>query len=138
MPRSSKCSHSSLQIFQPKYCMHFSSLPCVLHALPPHPPWYDYPNNIWWNVHVMKPPHYAVFFTLLPFLPFKSKYSQHPVLKHIFGTALNKTVGVDSKIFSSSIITFPSLQYVKMFAHISLFPKYGIAIVAFNRDLETA
>jgi hypothetical protein len=32
MPRSSKWS--LLQVFQPKYCKHFSSLPCVLHALP--------------------------------------------------------------------------------------------------------
>jgi hypothetical protein len=32
-PRPSKVV-SSIQVFQPKYCMHFSSPPCVLHAPP--------------------------------------------------------------------------------------------------------
>jgi len=48
-------SCSSLYIFQPKYCMHFSSLshahymPCSF-----HPPWLDHPDNVLWSVQVMK------------------------------------------------------------------------------------
>jgi len=32
---------SSLQVFWSKYCMRFSSLPCVLRACQSHPPWFD-------------------------------------------------------------------------------------------------
>jgi hypothetical protein len=34
--------------------MNFSSVPCVLHARPSHPPWFDRTINIWCSVQVMK------------------------------------------------------------------------------------
>jgi hypothetical protein len=37
-------------VFQPTYCMDFSSIPCLLRAPPIILPWFDHPNNIWWTV----------------------------------------------------------------------------------------
>jgi hypothetical protein len=53
---------SSLQVFRPKLCTYFSSLPCVLHALPCHHPWFDHPNSIWWSVGVtnLQPPTFLL------------------------------------------------------------------------------
>jgi hypothetical protein len=47
---------------------------------PPHPPWFNHPNNIRWRIHVMK----FIVMQFSPrsvFLPFRSKHSQHCVLK---------------------------------------------------------
>jgi len=53
---------------QPKQCMHFSYLPCMLHApFPSHPQFY-HPNNIWWSIQVMKL-IIIVFSSLLPLPP---------------------------------------------------------------------
>jgi hypothetical protein len=49
---------------------------------PPHPPWFNYSNNIWWRIQVMK----FIIMQFSPwsvFLPFRSKYfPQHSVLKN--------------------------------------------------------
>jgi hypothetical protein len=49
---------------------------------PPHPPWFNQPNNIRWKIQAMK----FIIMQLSPrsvFLPFRSKYSpQHSVLKN--------------------------------------------------------
>jgi hypothetical protein len=43
---------------------------------PPHPPWFNHPNNILWRIQVMK--LIIMQFSSRPvFLPFRSKYSQH-------------------------------------------------------------
>jgi hypothetical protein len=67
--------------FPPESYMHSSSPPCVLHALPSHPPWLDHSNYTWRTVQVMKllivhfPP------TSYHFIPLRFKCSpQHPVL----------------------------------------------------------
>jgi hypothetical protein len=53
-------------------------MPC-----PPHSPWFDLPNNIWWWVQIMKLPTVQLSPFSRYFLPLRSKYSpQHPVLKH--------------------------------------------------------
>jgi hypothetical protein len=45
---------------------------------PPHPPWYNYPNNIRWIKQAMK----FIIISRSVFLPFKSKYPpKHSVLK---------------------------------------------------------
>lgn len=44
---------SSLQVFEPKFYMHFSSLQCMLHD-PPIPSLFYQPNNIWWRVQFIK------------------------------------------------------------------------------------
>jgi hypothetical protein len=31
-----------------------SHLSCLPHTPPPHPPWFDYPNNTWWRMQIMK------------------------------------------------------------------------------------
>jgi hypothetical protein len=46
-------------------------------------PWFDHPNNIWWNVQVTKLLIMHSSLASRHFLPFEFKYSpQHPVLKH--------------------------------------------------------
>jgi hypothetical protein len=42
-----------LQVLQPKFYLHFPYLPCVLHALSTHPPWFDLSNNVCWSIQVM-------------------------------------------------------------------------------------
>jgi hypothetical protein len=50
---------------------------------PPHSPWFDLPNNIWWWVQNMKLPIVQLSSVSRYFIPLRSKYSpQHPVLKH--------------------------------------------------------
>jgi hypothetical protein len=46
---------SFLQVFRRKFCMHFSFFPCVLHdpIIATFP--IRCPNNIYWNVEVLKP-----------------------------------------------------------------------------------
>jgi hypothetical protein len=47
----------------------------------PHFPWFNHPNNIRWSMQVMK----FVITQFSPrsiFLPFRSKYSQHSVLRN--------------------------------------------------------
>jgi hypothetical protein len=49
---------------------------------PPHPPWFNHPNNIQWRIQVMK---FIIiqFSSQSVFLPFRSKYLlQHSVLKN--------------------------------------------------------
>jgi hypothetical protein len=54
---------SSLQVFQSKFCTHFTSLSACYITRPPHPPWLDHPNifgescklhRILWSLRVMK------------------------------------------------------------------------------------
>jgi hypothetical protein len=47
---------SSLQVFwgEKKSVLIFLSHVCYM-PHPSHPPWIDYPNNIWWSIQVMKP-----------------------------------------------------------------------------------
>jgi hypothetical protein len=48
---------------------------------PPHPPWFDHPNNIRWRIQAMK----FIIMQLSPrsvFLPFRSTYPLHHVLKN--------------------------------------------------------
>jgi hypothetical protein len=52
--RSSKWS-CSLLVLWPKFCVRFSSQPCVCYmSCPSHPPWLDHSNKIWWSVNVAK------------------------------------------------------------------------------------
>jgi hypothetical protein len=49
---------------------------------PPHPPWFNHPNNIRWRIQVMK---FIImqFYSRFVFLPFRSKcLPQHSVLKN--------------------------------------------------------
>jgi hypothetical protein len=48
---------------------------------PPHPPWFNHPNNIRWRIQAMKfiITHFSLWSV---FLPFRSKYLQHSVLKN--------------------------------------------------------
>ena len=39
------------QVFWPKLCQHFYSLPCYI-LQPPHPPWFNHPSNIWRGVQL--------------------------------------------------------------------------------------
>jgi hypothetical protein len=74
-----------LQVFKPKYCTHFSSPPCVSHASPPppHPHWFDHPNNIWWNAQFMKFLIMQSSLVSRHLLPLRSKYSpEHRVLRY--------------------------------------------------------
>jgi hypothetical protein len=57
---------------------HACHMPC-----PPHSPWFDLSNNIWWWIQIMKLPtvHLSPFSCYS--IPLRSKYPpQHPVLKH--------------------------------------------------------
>jgi hypothetical protein len=47
---------------------------------PPHPPWFNHPNNIRWRIQAMKS-IIMKYSSRFVFLPFRSKY-QHSVLKH--------------------------------------------------------
>jgi hypothetical protein len=63
----------------PKPCINLYSPPQVLHA-PPISTWFDHPKDIGWGVQIIK----FVTMLLSPFLcyvPLRSKYSQHPILK---------------------------------------------------------
>jgi hypothetical protein len=79
-PRSSQVA-SSLQVFQPKYGMHFSSLPCMLHAPLISTSLICHPNNIWQRVQITE----LFIMYISPschFLYLRSKYSHHLVLRH--------------------------------------------------------
>jgi hypothetical protein len=52
-------------------------MPCPLHS-----PWFDLPNDIGWWVQIMKLPTMQLSPFSRYFIPLRSKYSQHPVLKH--------------------------------------------------------
>jgi hypothetical protein len=62
---------------------------------PPHPPWFNHPNNIRWRIQVMK--FIIMQFSLRSFvLPFRSKYPpQRSVLKN------PQSVGVTPHLTSS-------------------------------------
>jgi hypothetical protein len=64
--------------------VHVSTLSHACHMpCPPHSPWFDLPNNIWWWVQIMKLPTVQLSLFSCYFIPLRSKYSpQHPVLKH--------------------------------------------------------
>jgi len=50
---------------------------------PSHPPWIDYPNNIWWRLQIWSLSWCSFFPVSRSFLPLRSKcYPQHPVPKH--------------------------------------------------------
>jgi len=40
---------------------------------PSHPRWFDHPNNIWWNIQVMKPPSSKSPLATCHFLPLRPK-----------------------------------------------------------------
>jgi hypothetical protein len=49
---------------------------------PPHSPWFNHPNNIWWRIQAVK---FIImqFSSRSVFIPFRSKYlPQHPFFKH--------------------------------------------------------
>jgi hypothetical protein len=48
---------------------------------PPHPPWFNHPNNIRWRIQAV---NFIMmqFSPLSVFLPFRSKYPQNPLLKN--------------------------------------------------------
>jgi hypothetical protein len=74
---------SSLHVFIPKFYTNF--LIYRMRATDPAHltlPWFDYLNNIWWSVQVMKLLIMQSFSAFRHFLPLRSKHSQHPVLKH--------------------------------------------------------
>jgi len=78
---------SSLQDSQSNYCMHFSSLPCVLIPHPSHIPWFHNPKNIWWSVQIMKLFIMQASPAFRHFLYLRFKYSpQHPLetLRNIY------------------------------------------------------
>jgi hypothetical protein len=54
-----------------------SPLPHACHmSRPPHPPWFNHPNNIWWIIQAMK--IIIMQFSLQSFfIPFRSKYPPH-------------------------------------------------------------
>jgi hypothetical protein len=70
---------SFLLVFPPIFYMYSSSLPFVLHALPISSSltWLCFAKSTSYEV-----PHNAVFSTSRHFISLRSKYSQHPVLKH--------------------------------------------------------
>jgi len=39
--------------FPTKYCARFSFLQACYVSRPPHPAWFDHPNNIWWTVLII-------------------------------------------------------------------------------------
>jgi len=82
---------SSLQVFQLKYCMHFSSVPCVLHVPPTSSSliWYLNPNNIWWSVQVME--NSSLFSLMHP-----STVSSFLNLKIILNTLFSNTLNLCS------------------------------------------
>jgi len=48
--------------FPNKYCMQFYFIPCVLHAPPISPSFFDHPNNIWCSVHnILLKPRFIIF-----------------------------------------------------------------------------
>jgi hypothetical protein len=49
---------------------------------PSHSPLYDLSNDIWWWVQIMKLPILQLSPFSRYFIPVRSKYSQHPVLKN--------------------------------------------------------
>jgi hypothetical protein len=58
-----------------------SPLPHACHmSRLPHPPWFNHPNNIRWRIEIMK---FIImqFSSRSVFIPFRSKYPQHTVLK---------------------------------------------------------
>jgi hypothetical protein len=61
---------SFLLSFSPKSCMHSSSPPFLLNALPSHPPWLDHSNYAWKRVQVMKLLIMHFSPTLYHFIPF--------------------------------------------------------------------
>jgi hypothetical protein len=48
---------------------------------PPHPPWFNHPNNIRWRIQAVKFVTMQ-FSPLFVFPPFRPKYLQHSVLKN--------------------------------------------------------
>jgi hypothetical protein len=52
-------SLSLLQVFRPKLCMHFSPVPCVLHAPPVSFPLISSPQNICWSALTLLPSPYT-------------------------------------------------------------------------------
>jgi hypothetical protein len=69
--------------FPPKPCARFSPLHACHMPRPPHSPWFDLPNTIWWWVQIMKLPTVQLSALSRYFIPLRSKCSpQHPVLKH--------------------------------------------------------
>jgi hypothetical protein len=70
---------SLLQVFLTKLCMHFSSFPWVLHALP------IYSSLIWSTSYLARSTNYECYYVVLstlPSLPVRPTYSpQDPVFK---------------------------------------------------------
>jgi hypothetical protein len=84
LPPTPRSSQWSLPFGPPNQNpLNTSPLPHACHMFCPlHPPWFNYPNNIWWRIQVMK--FIIMYFSSRSvFLPFRSKYlPQHTVLKN--------------------------------------------------------
>jgi hypothetical protein len=69
-------------LFPSEFCIHFSSSPCMLHALPISSSLIYDPNNIWRRVQIME--LFIVQFSRASchFIPLRSKHSpKYPLLK---------------------------------------------------------
>jgi hypothetical protein len=71
-------SGSYFQFFEPKLCMHFSSLPHMIRASVILFSWFNHPNNIWLSAQVMK----LLITQCSPASRHFLHTPQHPVLKH--------------------------------------------------------
>jgi hypothetical protein len=80
---------SSLRVPQPKPCKHLSHPHACYMSRLSHPPWFSHPNNISWRIQALK---FIImhFSPLSVFLPFRSKYHQHSVLKSSVYVSLSK------------------------------------------------
>jgi hypothetical protein len=84
LPPTPRSSHWSLTFGPPNQNpVNTSPLPhaCYM-SRPPHSPWFNHPNNIRWRIQAVK---FIImqFSPLSVFLPFRSKYPQHSVLKSL-------------------------------------------------------
>jgi hypothetical protein len=52
--RRENLTYSSLRVFWPKCCMHFSSPHACYMPRPSNPPWFNHLNNIYWKVQIME------------------------------------------------------------------------------------
>lgn len=74
----------------PKCYIHFSPVPCVLHALPSCSPSFDFSNNIWKVLQILELYTVQLCQSTCDFLHCMSKYSsQHAVLKHTWPCAIS-------------------------------------------------
>jgi hypothetical protein len=107
---------SSLQAYQPKFCSHFSSSPCVLHAPPISSSLIWSPDNIWQRIQIMKLLNMQFSPASCHFILLRSKYSpQLPVLK--LCSSLNVRDQVSHPYKTSKIIVLYILVFIFLDKH---------------------